>query len=398
MALDPKRQTVNKDLYKGIYFQKSDSRKMSAGAKQFDRYYTYRFKLNGKISKGAIGWHSEGRVPAEFYPDVLSVKENIRSGVGPQSYADLLATRKEEEASIPTLTKFWDVYLPNAKSTKGESSWSKEAQHFRDYIQPVAGYILIDQIEERHFAQVLANLNSLSDRTRKYVIGTFSRITKFAHLKKMRGAVPTTGHLFAKKDADNSRQRLISDDEKEYILSELENRSLPAYRITLFAFLTGCRFSEAANLRWVDVDDSSIRFMDTKNKEHRTIAASGAVLKLIKSIPRKGRYVFLADNGEQWLESPKTFKTVSKPFNKDRDDNDRIVFHSIRHYVATHLGRQLTVKELMSVLGWKSIQMAIRYMKPDEDRQRNALEILSGNREPAKVVNQQVINLGYQNQ
>lgn len=387
MALDPKRHTVNKDLYKGIYFQKSDSRRMSAGAKQFDRYYSYRFKVNGKVFKGAIGWHSEGKVPAEFYPDVLIVKENIRSGIGPQSYADLLATRKEEEASIPTLTNFWEVYLPNAKATKGESSWSKEEQHFRDYIQPVAGHILVDQIEERHFAQVLANLNSLSDRTRKYIIGTFSRVVKFAHLKKLRGAVPTTGHLFPKKAADNSRQRLISEDEKEYILSELETRSLSAYMITLFAFLTGCRFSEAANLRWVDVDDSSIRFMDTKNKEHRTIAASGAVLELINNIPRKGRYVFLAENGEQWAESPTTFKTVCKPLNQDRDDNDRIVFHSIRHYVATHLGRRLTIKELMSVMGWKSIQMAIRYMKPDEDRQRNALEVLSGNRGPAKVVN-----------
>jgi len=389
MARQNQIQTVNPQLYRGLYYRKSDTRRISTGAKKFDRYYSYRFKVAGKTYNGVVGWHSEGYVPAYFYPDLVIVRDNIKSGTGPQSYAELIDSRKQQQASIPTLSNFWKTYLTNAKATKKESSWSKEQQHFTDYIEPVAGHLLIDKVDELHIEQVLATLNKLSDRTRRYVIGSLTRILKFAHTRKLRGPAPSTSHLFPKRASDNSRQRLINSEEKDFILAELKSRSLPAYRITLFAFLTGCRFSEAANLRWIDISKDSIRFMYTKNKDHRTIAITTGTRELLDSIPRKGKFVFLADGGCQWKESPSAFRTVCSPLNTGRDELDKIVFHSIRHYVATQLARHLTVKELMSVMGWKSIQMAVRYMKPDQDRQRNALEVLSSKNQQAKVVSLQ---------
>jgi len=40
-------------------------------------------------------------------------------------------------------------------------------------------------------------------------------------------------------------------------------------------------------------------------------------------------------------------------FNKGRDKRNRISFHIIRHTVATNLARQLDIRGLMDIMGWR---------------------------------------------
>jgi len=59
--------------------------------------------------------------------------------------------------------------------------------------------------------------------------------------------------------------------------------------------------------------------------------------------------------------------------NKARTPRDRIVFHSIRHTVATQLAKSLNLKDLMEVLGWRTVTMAMRYVHGNETAKAAAL-------------------------
>jgi len=85
--------------------------------------------------------------------------------------------------------------------------------------------------------------------------------------------------------------------------------------------------------------------------------------------------VFISLKGFPYKEAPSAFRTVvdALKLNEGRDPLDKISFHSIRHSVATELAKRLNIRELMDVMGWRTVLMATRYIKGDEDTKRNAL-------------------------
>jgi integrase len=79
--------------------------------------------------------------------------------------------------------------------------------------------------------------------------------------------------------------------------------------------------------------------------------------------------VFGKKDGNPYLQSPSAFATaVDKlKLNEGRSKRDRVVFHSIRHTVAIRLARHLGARDLMDVMGWRTVQMAMRYVHANED-------------------------------
>ncbi len=82
------------------------------GAVNKDRYYTIRYKVDGKDREEGVGWASEGKTPEKAYDILRLNKDNIRNGTGPQSYEALRAENRgsdirkkeqeeEEEKSEP---------------------------------------------------------------------------------------------------------------------------------------------------------------------------------------------------------------------------------------------------------------------------------------------------------
>ena len=55
------------------------------------------------------------------------------------------------------------------------------------------------------------------------------------------------------------------------------------------------------------------------------------------------------------------------PVEIDRVKRDRPIFHSIRYTVATRLARRPGPYDLMDVMGWRTVQMAMRYVHSNED-------------------------------
>ena len=85
--------------------------------------------------------------------------------------------------------------------------------------------------------------------------------------------------------------------------------------------------------------------------------------------------IFGKQSGGAFKEAPAAFVNVvaSLGLNQGRGPRERLTFHSIRHSVATELAKRLSLRELMDTMGWRSVDMAARYMHTNQDNQQRAL-------------------------
>lgn len=391
-----------KTKHKGVRYREHPTRKHGV---RKDRYYYIRYKRDGKDVEEGLGWESEwkrsdpnaGSLEQEAINRLAELQKNKRTGTGPVTLrekrkAAIVESQKEaarlkaELAAQTTLAEYWKkTYFPAAQRSKKECSWNKEELHFRLWIGPLLGAIPLRDIKLEQWDELVKTLSTAgkSQRTKEYVTGTLRRIMKHAYERRLVPEAPPTGKRIGVPGPGNNRRRgVIKDHEEIAILEYLREADPHAWRITRFAFLTGCRASEAFLLKWVHVDDQEITFVDRKNKDALTIPFTQPLGALFESIPRgtPDEYVFKKANGTPFRQAPAAFETAVEKLglNEGRDPRDRIVFHSIRHTVATRLAKTLTVRDLMETMGWRTSQMAIRYVHGNEAAKKKALSMLGG--------------------
>jgi len=377
-----------KTEYKGVRYRKHPTRKHGV---KFDRYYVVTYKLDGKTITEAAGWASDGIKPSEVDDDLKEIKKNRKRGTGPVTLAEKRniqkKKRKREANKNITLDQYWPIYLESRKQDKNFSSWDKEESHYKHWLSPVLGNKPLKDINMESWDKLVAALYEKSERTKEYITGTIRRILKHAKTREIIDFDPPSPKAIGVTGpgSRNRRQRTINHNEAKAILKELAKIDKNAWRITRFAFLTGCRASEAFNLKWREIDEIKgiLTFAETKNQDSRQLVISEPLKKLFSEISRKELedYVFLRHDGKPYTESPLEFRQVvtNLGFNKGRRKLDRILFHSIRHTVATELVNHLNLKDFMDIMGWRTVEMAMRYVKGNEKAKTTALAGLEKN-------------------
>ncbi|MCE5257194.1 MAG: tyrosine-type recombinase/integrase [Spirochaetaceae bacterium] len=397
--------------FKGVRYrhgyQKKDGveRLRKNGAKP-DKYFALHYKMAGRVYDEPLGWESDGWNAEKAALELAKLKENRTKG-GPKTLRESKdraeaerkadAARKKAEAdAAKTLEEYWsETYLPSAKQLKKECSWEKEESHFRLWIGPLMGGMPIKNIDLPQWDELTKSLSTAgkSQRTKLYVTGTLRRILKHAFERRMINEGPPSGkRVGVSSPGNNRRMRVISDDEEFVIMKELESRDPNAWRITRFAFLTGCRASEAFRLVWSNIDFSRrcLTFSQTKNSDTRILPLTPPLHELFDTM-EKGEpegLVFPMKDGTPYLEAPNVFRTVvdKLELNEGRSKRDRMVFHSIRHTVATRLSAKLGPRDLMDVMGWRTVQMAMRYVHSNDDAKLKALSSLGSAPEEGKIL------------
>ena len=401
-----------KTKHTGVRYKEHPTRRHGARP---DRYYSIRFKLDGKDVEEALGWESEWKLKRDrdisleehAVSRLIELKRNRRGGSGPATLRELrsenetkreadAAKLRQEAAATKTLSEYWqEAYFPAAKRSKKESSWVKEGQHFRLWIEPLLGKLPLRSIELKQWDELSKTLASagMSPRSKEYITGTLRRILKHAYDRRMVNDAPPTGKRIGISGPGNNRRlRVISHDEEQAIMEHLAISDPHAWRVTRFSFLSGARVSEAFNLTWsgVDLARNSITFAETKNHETRTIPMSTPLRELLDTMEpgSPDGHVFVKKDGGPYLQSPSAFATVvdNLELNEGRSKRDRLVFHSIRHTIATRLAQRLGPRDLMDVMGWKTVQMAMRYVHSNEDAKMKALSSLGTVPETGKVL------------
>ena len=137
---------------------------------------------------------------------------------------------------------------------------------------------------------------------------------------------------------------------------------------------TGCRLSEAINLKWehVNLETNEIVFEETKNYEARSVPILPQLRKALTKLPNSHLYVF--DNGRDahlydstWYwkllrQATEACKLRQRPIHAFRH-----TFCSILAELNTNL---VTIKELA---GHKRIETTMRYIQFTQNAKREAM-------------------------
>ncbi|MCX5827594.1 MAG: tyrosine-type recombinase/integrase [Deltaproteobacteria bacterium] len=379
-----------KTNFPGVRYRKHASRKHGV---QMDKYFTIRYKLHGKDKEEGMGWASEGWTESKAYDRLKELKENRKSGEGPQTLAEkrgLLDKQKEveleaqvrQEQEAVTVTDYFDkTYFPWVKNNKAENTIRTERLLFNHWIKPVLGDIPLIEVVQTDIERVKQSMFTAkkAPKTVHHTLGLIRQI--YNHAKR-----PDI-YLQAKvkmPKVDNAKLRYLTPSEIDKLLTALREKSIIVHDQAVLAVNCGLRFSECSGLRWEDVnyDTGSMSIRDSKTGS-RTVFLNDDVTEILKA--RQGeKKIGLAfpgdDDGNPQERASKTFQRVADDlFNKGVDDRRlRVTFHTLRHTFGTHVYENsgdlyLTQK----ALGHKTMIMAQRYAKMTETRLREAFTKMS---------------------
>lgn len=164
-----------------------------------------------------------------------------------------------------------------------------------------------------------------------------------------------------KPSAGKHRERRVSDDEMSRLLAAADDSKAATLSFCIIlAVETGMRAGELVSLRWEDIDltNSVVRLELTKNGDKRVVPLTEAAVAAIASLPRPihgGRITAFYDS-----------RGLSAAFRRacERAEITGLRFHDLRHEAASRFAPRMPVATLAKVMGWKTIQMAMRYYNP----------------------------------
>jgi len=217
-----------------------------------------------------------------------------------------------------------------------------------------------------------------------------SRFLDYA--KKQRWIVANPLHGQQRLNETEKRLRTFTDGEWQSLLEKADARNDMLAMFLRLAWATGCRRSELLRLRWVDLEaiqhkqlGARIELRDTKNREDRAVFISRDLYHLLEAHEQRYRkssspLVFPARTRSGLYNVSAPFGEARKAAKLDSPDErygEILSIHHIRHSWATRLGDQgATLAQLMSAGGWKTAQMAMRYMKRKESQAMEAAALL----------------------
>jgi integrase len=384
-----------KTKFPGIRYRQHPDRKHGV---QFDKYFFIRHRVGGKEIEEAVGWSSQG-ITAQMAADLLSeLRFNKKTGNGPrtlkekrglaeterQAELDRQKTKQEAAAiekkeAMPLDELFNTHYLPYARNNKKPRSVDTEAHLFKNWISPIIGKKPLKDISVFDCERLKKRVRDggKSDRTLEYTLAVLRQVFNVARKLKLYAGVNPLLEV-EKPKFDNQKQRFLTREETELLMTALKNRNLQLYRMAMISLHAGLRAGEVFGLTWgdVDLDRGLLLLRDTKNTETR-YAFMTATLRAELEIMTPGQLgdlVFTDKAGGRIRSITATWDRVITDlgFNKGIADRRlRFTFHGLRHSFASNLvsmGADLYKVQLL--LGHKTQKMTIRYshMRPDDLR------------------------------
>jgi site-specific recombinase XerD len=378
----------------GVRYRQHSTRKHGV---KFDRYFSIRYRVNGKQNEEGLGWASEGWSEKKAAAILSELKANKTNGSGPLSLKEKRQIEqdrrteeirhKEEEtkANITLNEIFKDYYLPVSKANKVSKSWKREEQLFRLWVSPQIGNKPMRQIAPLHLEKIKKSMSNAgrSPRSIQYMLATVRQVFNYALTNGLlHGLNPASGKSVKRPQIDNRRTRFLTMDEQTALLSELAKRSRDVHDIALFSLRTGARAGEIFSLTWGNTDPftGTALLRDTKNNKNRHLYFTDDVKKmLIRRKPagvKKNDLIFPDKNGNKVARISSTFYRIvhELQLNKDvADRRDKATFHTLRHTYASMLVQKgVDIYHVKELLGHSSIALTERYSHLSESTLKHA--------------------------
>jgi integrase len=262
------------------------------------------------------------------------------------------------------LSHLMDLYFDHTRhDTEYPSRLNDEINKIKRY--PISN-IALGYLTGQHcaiFRDTLLKEELAKSTVRRY-LGLIQRILDVGR-KEL--AIPLSHNpmmLISKPREDDSRDRVLTDNEWARVLEECEKSSV--YWLKAFVEIareTICRRSEIFQLtrQSINFDNNTAYLGKTKNGSPRRIALSPYVISILKSLPVSvdGKYFktpFKSEKNVKHLAS----RAFARCVKKAQVENFRL--HDIRHMSASDYAMKgWTISELSAQGGWKSLSQLKRY-------------------------------------
>lgn len=385
-----------KTSFTGVEFREHKTRRHGP---RLDRYYSIRYTVKSKVVRECLGWASEGMTPAKASKYRSTLRENIRTGEGPQTLAemrqlnaDIRATELEEAGKRKRFAETARIYIAEY-SIPNKASAGHEQARLRDYLVPAIGDILLEDITPHHIAGIKQSLQDAgrSASTVKQVLALVRQILNYA---RMRGWYAGDNPVRKVKmpKINNQRVRYMTDEEEVEFFAEAAKVSQDLYDMCLVSLYSGLRMGEVFALQQMDIDLGQKRILvrgidhkrGPKSGYNRTIPISDRLIPVLAercaSTAGADSLLFPKADGAIRIEAGSTFYTVIRHLGWNDNITDRrlkMVPHVLRHTFASRLIRKgVPLPVVQKLLGHSTIQMTMRYVQVEDDQCRSAIDAL----------------------
>ncbi|ENO91603.1 integrase/recombinase [Thauera sp. 28] len=164
-------------------------------------------------------------------------------------------------------------------------------------------------------------------------------------------------------------RRLMGDEEDRLLAAAGEARAYPHMLVAAIelAVETGIREDRLATMRWnqVNLQKGVVKVM-TKEELHEqelvSVPLSMRALQILESLPRD-------ISGKVFGCAFPTGNVLGKAFERacKRAKIEDLRFHDLRHEAASRLAPHMPMVTLAKIMGWKTVQMAMRYYNPTDE-------------------------------
>jgi len=382
----------------GVRYHEHESRKNGV---RFDRYYSIRYKLNGKDKEEGLGWASQGWTEQKAVERLAELKQNQRTGEGAQTLREKREkaeqqrqadkeTAEQEKRDNLTFADVWKEYhgeQPEGKSIeeqRARKKYIREDQLYRLWIASVIEKMKIKQVAPVNLKRIEKNMVDAgkAPRSIQYAFALVRQVYNFAKRNNLfEGEIPTKKITWPK--VDNERTRYLTPEEANALLQALKEKSQDTHDVCLLSLHCGLRFSEIAHLKWSDVDYERYMILvrDAKAGTRHAFMTEQAA-EMLKNRIQGQPYdlVFPSRDGGVMRQISNSFiRTINElGMNKGIDDRrQKLVFHSARHSFGSLLAEQgQDLYTIQKLIGHKTVTMTQRYSHLTESKLKNAVESL----------------------
>lgn len=350
----------------------------------FDRYFTIRYKVNGKEKSEGLGWASEGWTEKKAAAILAELKANHTTGQGPATLSEKREIKRQQEeakaeqerqqANRWTIERLWNEYrqqLPGGDASKADlSRWNLYFKNSFAHKEPL-------ELTRLEVDRLRINLlKKKSPQTAKHILALLRRIINFG---VDRGLTSPLRFKIAMPSVDNIKTEDLTHEQLKRLFEVLETTShQTAANMMRLALFTGMRRGEMFKLRWSDLDfhRGFIFIREPKGGKSQKIPMNINTKELLQSIPvNNSDYVFPARDSGPRKDISKDLRNIKKAAGLPDDFR---TLHGLRHVFATMLASsgQVDMFTLQKLLTHKSPEMTQRYAHyRDEAMQRAAEQV-----------------------
>jgi len=359
---------IRSKKYQGVYHRKRKDGEITY-------YFTYQNEFK-KTQFQKVGIKSQGI--DEAYVNELRLKtiSTIKTGELPPK----IVRNNRYKTTVDEISKF---YFDNHITVSSEKRLRQYNYRLKDFF----GHMSIYNVNSKHIEQFRDKMiKEVSSQTTIVYLELLSTLYNFYIKHHQIKLINPVAHI-QKPRIDNRRERFLSKQEIDLVFMEISNN----FTMTLFLALslsTGARKSTILNysIKDIDLSHNMINSYDFKNKstyksflDKRTIELLKIRMAQTNNLDDKIIYNNDVKDINRWIS--RVFKIIfDNLFNQNLDVNDRknrVVLHTLRHTVLSHLGMNGSNEFLIKkISNHQSTQMVNRYVKLSEDTGRNEIEKL----------------------